>query len=73
MYTVEKCTYTVYTVHIYPLQVCMPTSGIAIHYVGWGCLAPKPQEVHSFGWEFWDRFVWLFQECNPGVKADLPV
>jgi hypothetical protein len=70
----------IYIYHIYYiplLYVCMCPSGIVIHYVGWG-QSPNPQEVHCFKWEFWVWFVrfwfaWLFRECNPGVKWELPV
>jgi len=34
--------YTLYIQNIYTLYVCMSTSGIVIHYLGWGCQCPNP-------------------------------
>jgi hypothetical protein len=71
MYSVQKCVYTIY-VNIHTLQVRMSTS-VVIHYIGWGCRSPNPQEIHCFKWEFGFRFVQFFQECNPGIKRELCV
>jgi len=53
---VQKCIYTVYTVHIYcTYSTCIlncSTSDIVMHYVGGGCQYPNPQEIHCFIWEF---------------------
>ena len=59
--------------YIYALQVHMPTSGILIHYIGWGCLPLTPKKYTvlngNFGFDLHD----IFQERNHGTKWDLPV
>ena len=70
--------YILHTQYIYNLNGGISTSGIAIHYIGWCCQSPNPQETHWFRWEFCFqfasfRFARLFQEFNHGVKWDLPV
>jgi hypothetical protein len=49
----------------------MSTSGIAIHYIGWGCQSSNPQVVlnGNFVFDLHD----VFQERNPGIKQELPV
>jgi len=63
----------VYIQYIYTLQVHMYTTGIVIHYIGWGCRSPNAKEILWFKWELCVRYVWLFQERSPGIKQDLPV
>jgi len=41
-------------------QIHMSASGIVIHYIGWGCQSPNPQEIQWFKWEFCVWFVWQF-------------
>ena len=65
--------YTLYMQHIYNLEVHMSTSGMVIHYTGWGCQSPNLQEIHYFKWEFcvwfaWFKFVQHFLEHNASVK-----
>jgi hypothetical protein len=59
--------------YICTLQVRMSTSGVIIHYIGWGCQSPNPQEIHCCKWEFCVRFAHVFQEHIPVVKWDLSV
>jgi hypothetical protein len=53
---VQKCIYTVYTIHIYctysTYTLYWSTSGIVIYYVAGGCHSPNPQEINCFIWEF---------------------
>jgi len=70
--------YIPYIKHIYTLPVCILTSGIVIHYTGWGRQSLSPQDIHCFKREACVRFAWLnwcvvFQELNPGINWDLPV
>jgi len=67
------CVYILYVEYLYTLQVHMYSSGIVVHYIGWGCQSPNSEEIHSFKWEFCVQFAWLFPECNPGINQDLPV
>ena len=56
----EKLIYCIetYIQYIHTLKVCMSPSGIVIHYTGWGCQSPNPQEIHCFEWEI---CVWIVQ------------
>jgi hypothetical protein len=65
VYVLHTNVYVLHTQYIYTLQVHMSTRGIIIHYIGWGCQSPNPQEIHCFKWEFcvqfaWFRFAWRF-------------
>jgi len=33
---------------------------VVIHYIGWGCQSPNPQEIHCFNWEFCAQSAWCF-------------
>ena len=49
--------YILYILVIYSTDpYSMSTSGILIHYIGWGCQSPNPQEIHHLKWEFCVRF-----------------
>ena len=65
--------YILYIQHICTLQVSMSTSSIVLHYVGWSCQSPNPQEIHCFNWEFCVNLHIVFQDCNPAINHDLPV
>jgi len=70
--------YCIHSTYIYALQVHMSTSGIFIHYIGWGCQSPNSKEIHYFKWDFYVWFVrfWfmcLLQEHIPGIKWHLSV
>jgi hypothetical protein len=47
----------------------MSTSGIVIHYIGWGCQSPNPQEIHYFKWKFLVRFARHFSGTYPWRKT----
>jgi len=55
--------YTLYIWYIHTLYVCMSTSGIVIHYIGWGCKCPNPQEIQCFKWVFCIQFA----QCFSGI------
>jgi hypothetical protein len=63
----------VYILYIHTLQVNMSTSGMVIHYIGWG-----RQTYIVLNWNFvFDLGDFdlpdIFQEHNPGLKQELPV
>ena len=58
-----------YIQYIHTLHVRMPTSGIDIHYIGWGCQSPDPQEIHCFKWEFFVQYTWFFSGMYPWHKT----
>jgi len=41
----------------------MSTSGIVIHYKGWGCQSPNPQKILCSRWEVCVRSAW----CSSGT------
>jgi hypothetical protein len=49
------------------------TTGTVIHYIGWGCQSPNPQEIHCFKCKFCVWLCKIIEERNPGVKQDLLV
>jgi len=58
-----------YIHYINTLQVCMSTSGVVIHCLGWGCRYPNPKEIHCFKWEFYIQFVWHLSQAYPWHKT----
>ena len=60
--------YILYILVIYPTDpYSMSTSGILIHYIGWGCQSPNPQEMDHLKWEFCVRFA-RFSGTYPWCK-----
>ena len=51
------------------LHFRMSNSGIAIHYIGWGCQSPNPVLNGNFALDLhiFDLHD-IFQEHNPGIK-----
>jgi len=50
----------------------MSTSGIVMHYIGWG-RSRNPQEAHFVNGNFVLDLHDVFQERNPGIKWDLSI
>ena len=77
VYSIEMCI-LLYIQYIHTLQVRMSTSGIVMHYIGWGCLSCNPRkyavlngclmfDLHDF------NLCDIAQEHKPGVKRVLTV
>jgi len=58
-----------YIQYIRTLEVCMSTSGIDMHCIGWGCQSPDLHEIHYFKWEFCVWIAWYFSGMYPWHKT----
>ena len=48
VYCIEIYIHTIYSIYVHTQYVRMSTSGTVIHYIGWGCQCPNPQETQCF-------------------------
>jgi hypothetical protein len=50
----------------------MSTTGIVIHYIGWGRQSPNLRKYIVLNGNFVFNLLNVFQERNPGAKRELP-
>ena len=65
VWTLYRNVYVLYVQYRYTQEVHMSTSGVVIHYIGWGFQSPNPQDTQYGKWEF---CVWFAQRFFRNVS-----